>query len=223
MSKLSNRDRTTSVIEPNSRVETLTKRTHYGRRKGRHYENERYELLSLGIASRSGVTSTGTVEIHISDVVTPLRSHESYDEMTKGKSMARAAIICSIEAEYVPMISCEQDTNKMWQMLDDAHKSKCTVSVHTLRNRIFNIQMGEGSMVRAYVNEICTIEHQLAFVGKVVDDDNVVINYGTKIRGGQSNQGHGTTRSEVVESKDGSNTNVWSQRIQHGRNEEVSG
>lgn len=55
-------------------------------------------------------------------------------------------------------------------MLADANKSKCTASVHTLRNRLLNLKMDQGTSIREYVNAICTIERQLAFAGKVVDD-----------------------------------------------------
>lgn len=89
---------------------------------------------------------------------------------TKAKSMARAAIICSIESEYVPMVAAERCPRKIWRMLADANKSKCTASVHTLRNRLLNLKMGQGTSIREFVNEICTIERQLAFAGKVIDD-----------------------------------------------------
>lgn len=92
-------------------------------------------------------------------------------DVKKHKSMARAAIICSVETEYVPMIAGTKDPKEMWDMLADSNKSKCTASVHTLRNRLLNIRMDQGMTIRSYVNEICTLERQLAFAGKVVDVD----------------------------------------------------
>ena len=78
-------------------------------------------------------------------------------------------IICSIEPEYVPMIVDQKDPREVWKKLPDATKSRCTASVHTLRNRLFNLRMSAGMMIWESVNEICTIQRQLLFAGKVVD------------------------------------------------------
>lgn len=65
----------------------------------------------------------------------------------------------------------EKDPRAIWDMLGYANKSKCKAAVHTLRNRLINIKMDQGMSVRSYVNKICTLERQLAFAGKVVDED----------------------------------------------------
>ena len=91
-------------------------------------------------------------------------------EDAKGKTMELAATICSIESEYIPMVAAERDPIKVWKMLADANKSKCTASVHTLQNRLLNLKMAQGMSIRQFVNEICTIERQLAFAGKNVDE-----------------------------------------------------
>lgn len=90
--------------------------------------------------------------------------------IAKEKCTARAAIICTIEPEFIPMVAGEKDPRKVWQKLARANKSKCVASVHTLRKRLLNIKMGHGTTIREFVNEICKIERQLAFAGTSVDE-----------------------------------------------------
>ncbi len=85
--------------------------------------------------------------------------------------MAWAAFICNIESEYVSMIAFEQDPKLMWDTLADANKSKCTAYIYTLRNRLMNSKMTQGMSNRSFANEICSIERQLAFGGKLVAED----------------------------------------------------
>ncbi len=109
---------------------------------------------------------------HVStEVVLPERDESGYAESMKARCMARAAIICSIESEYVPMVAGVDDPKVIWDKLDDADKSKCTASSHTLRNRLMNVKMTQGMTIRSYVNEICTIKRQLAFAGKIVAEE----------------------------------------------------
>ena len=85
--------------------------------------------------------------------------------------MARATTVCRIASEFVPMIYGERDLKVMWDRLANAHKSKCQTSVNTLQNRLLNTKMSPGMSIRSFVNEMCTIECQLAFAGKLVDED----------------------------------------------------
>lgn len=87
------------------------------------------------------------------------------------RSSARAAIICTIEPEYISMVAGDQDPKLMWKKLSDSNKSKCVASVHTLRNKLLNITMSQQESVREFVNRICTIERQLSFAGKHIDED----------------------------------------------------
>ena len=92
------------------------------------------------------------------------------EEVAKEKDSTRATIICTIEPEYIPMIAGDRDPKVMWTKLADANKSNCIASIHTLRNKLLNISMIEGESIRSYVNRLCTIERQLAFAGKEVDE-----------------------------------------------------
>lgn len=103
--------------------------------------------------------------------VIPARTADTFAQVMKSRNMARAAIICSIEAEYVPMVAADRDPQVIWDKLADMHKSKCTASIHTLRSRLLNLRMEQGTSIRAFVNEICTIERQLSFAGKIVEED----------------------------------------------------
>ena len=58
-------------------------------------------------------------------VPTPTATGTSTNDEAKGECMARAMIICSIEAEFIPRIAAEQNPRKVWKMLADANKSKC--------------------------------------------------------------------------------------------------
>lgn len=66
--------------------------------------------------------------------------------------MVRATIIWRLESENVEMISAEQDLKIMWKKLADSHKSKCAVSVRTLRNHLLKISIEQGSTIRSYGN-----------------------------------------------------------------------
>ena len=108
---------------------------------------------------------------HIEDGVSvPSATEPTYAEFMKGRNMVRSAIICSLEPEYVPMVAAERDPKEIWNKLADMHKSKCTASVHSLRNRLLNIKMDQSASIRAFVNEICSIERQLAFAGKIIHE-----------------------------------------------------
>ena len=89
----------------------------------------------------------------------------------KEKSMARAAIICTIEPEYIPMVAGEQNARKIWQKLANDNKPKCVASIHTLRKRLLNMSMGHGTTIREFANEICNIERQLSFAGTAVNEE----------------------------------------------------
>ena len=95
----------------------------------------------------------------------------SGNEDAKEECMARAMIICGIEAEFIPMVAAEQNPRKVWKLLADANNSKCTASIHTLRNRLLNMRMEQGTTIREFANAICTIERELAFAGKTIDND----------------------------------------------------
>lgn len=86
------------------------------------------------------------------EVTAPEPGNESYAGDSKTKSTERAEVLCSVESEYVPMILSERDPKRMWDKSSDAHKSKCTASVHTLRNRLLDIRTSQGFTIRAYVN-----------------------------------------------------------------------
>ena len=103
--------------------------------------------------------------------VDPTRLVDTNTEVVaKEKNSVRATIICTIEPEYISVVAGEGDPKVMWTKLADANKSKCTASLHTLRNKLLNMSMHSGETIREYVNRLCTIERQLAFAGKIVDD-----------------------------------------------------
>ena len=89
----------------------------------------------------------------------------------KEKSMVRAMLICCIEPEFVPVVAAEENPSKVWQLLAYSNKSRCTASVHIFRNRLLNMKMGQEMTAREFVNKICRIERELAFAGKVIDDN----------------------------------------------------
>ena len=60
----------------------------------------------------------------------------------KEKSIARAMFMCCIESEFVSVVAAKDNPSKVWQLLADSNKSWCTASVHTLRNRLLNMEMG---------------------------------------------------------------------------------
>lgn len=86
---------------------------------------------------------------------------------TNEKYMARAAIIYTIESEYIPMVAIQQGPGKIWRKLANANKSKCVASVHTLRRRLMNMEMGKAATVREFVNEICAIERNWLYLGQL--------------------------------------------------------
>lgn len=104
-------------------------------------------------------------------IALPDRAAANYAEVSKGRNMARAAIICSLEAEYISMVATERDPKSMWDKLAAANKSKCAAAAHTLRSRLLSMRMAEGTSIRSFVNEICAIERKLLFAGKAIDED----------------------------------------------------
>lgn len=81
----------------------------------------------------------------------------SLDDVMK-RSMARAAIICSLEAQYVAMVAADRDPKVMWRKLAESHKSKCTAAVHSLRSRSFTLKMSGEDKMRSFVSQICSIK-----------------------------------------------------------------
>ena len=55
------------------------------------------------------------------------------------------------------MIVYQKDPREVWKKVADANESKCTASMHTLRNRLFILRMSAGMTIWESVNEICTI------------------------------------------------------------------
>ena len=117
-----------------------------------------------------GEEDTSNEEVSV-NAPTAVGASTTETDVMKSKSMARAAITCSIEAEHVPTIAAIRDPREMWNKLADANKSMCTASVHTLRNRLLYLKVGQTTSIREFVNQICAIERQLAFAGKIVEED----------------------------------------------------
>lgn len=82
--------------------------------------------------------------------------------------MARAAIICTVQSKYIPMVLIEQSPRKLWEKPANKNRSKCTASVHALGNRLSNMAVCSGTSIREFANEICTVETLLAFAVKTL-------------------------------------------------------
>ncbi len=100
----------------------------------------------------------------------PAEADTSHVKFIKVKNMVRTAIICSLESDYMAIEAAHGDPEVMSEKLAGMHKSKCTASVHTISNRLLNIKMERSASIRLFLNEICNIELQLAFSGKVIEE-----------------------------------------------------
>ena len=117
------------------------------------------------VAEQGSTTMVGTSESTAAAGAKPDEALTS-----KQRSEVRAAIICTIEAECIPMVAGDMEPCVMWKKLSDANLSKCKAPLHTLRNRLLNMRLERDESIREYVNRICTIERQLAFSGTIVND-----------------------------------------------------
>ena len=48
------------------------------------------------------------------------------NDRVKEKSMARAMLVCCIDPEFVPKVATEENPSRVWQLLADSHKYRCT-------------------------------------------------------------------------------------------------
>ena len=74
------------------------------------------------------------------------------------------------EPEFVPIILGQKAPREVWKKLADADWIELYGIRATLRNRLLNLRMSVGMTIREFVNEICTIERQISFSGKVIDE-----------------------------------------------------
>ena len=70
---------------------------------------------------------------------TTQQSSANVEKNEMERNVVRAAIICSIEPEFIAIVTGCQDPRVMWKKLADANSSKCKAALHTLRNRLLNV------------------------------------------------------------------------------------
>jgi hypothetical protein len=111
---------------------------------------------------------------HVTVGVPELEEKEQTTKHKKNEKKAKRIVSDSVKDHLIPHISELQTSRKMYEALNKLYESKHISLNLTLRNQLRNMKMENSKSVSSYLMRVSQIRDQLAAIGDVISDKELV-------------------------------------------------